>query len=54
MILTQKINDTNKDKKLLFLFAVNSELGFDSNPFLVNIQDSIICVKINGKLITAL
>lgn len=54
MILTQKINDTNKDKKLLFLFAVNAGLGFDSNSFLINILDSIICVKINGKLITVL
>lgn len=49
MVLTQKINDTKKDKKVLFLFAVNSGLGFDSKPLLVNIQESIICVKINGK-----
>lgn len=49
MALTQMINDTKKDKKLLFLFAVSSGLGFDSNPLLVNIQESIICVKINGK-----
>lgn len=54
MVLTQKIIDAKEGKKLLFLFAVNSGLGFDSHLLLVNIQESIICVKINGKWITAL
>lgn len=54
MVLTQKIIDAKEGKKLLFLFAVNSGLSFDSHPLLVNIQESIICVEINGKWITAL
>lgn len=53
-IVIESKDQWHQGKMLLFLFETNSGLGFDSNSIVVNIRGSIICVKINGKWITAL